>query len=117
MIFETGAVAAVPLKPKPVVFDIGGRRFRVDVLTRVANALVVAVTGTGSSGAGRLPYTRRELLIRIAMRMWSPYAEAILQEVSVGTTKKMLFFQIVDKRVKLCHLYNSVVIIVIVIFY
>ena len=89
MIFETGA--AVPLKPKPVVFDIGGRRFRVDVLTRVANALVVAVTGTGSSGAGRLPYTRRELLIRIAMRMWSPYAEAILQEVSGGTTKKMLF--------------------------
>ena len=81
--FETGAAAAVPLKPKPVVFDIGGRRFRVDVLTRVANALVVAVTGTGSSGAGRLPYTRRELLIRIAMRMWSPYAEAILQEVSV----------------------------------
>ena len=98
MIFETGAAAAVPLKPKPVVFDIGGRRFRVDVLTRVANALVVAVTGTGSSGAGRLPYTRRELLIRIAMRMWSPYAEAILQEVSGNYKKNCCFFQIVDKR-------------------
>ena len=74
------AAAPPPTRPKPVVFDIGGRRFRVDTLSRVAAALVVACTGTGT-GADRLPITRRELLVRIAMRMWSPYAEAILQEV------------------------------------
>ena len=84
---EAGATKAAaaaapppPTRPKPVVFDIGGRRFRVDTLSRVAAALVVACTGTGT-GADRLPITRRELLVRIAMRMWSPYAEAILQEV------------------------------------
>ena len=57
-----GSSVAVTNRPKPVVFDIGGRRFRVDVLTRVANALVVATTGTGT-GADRLPYTRREVRI------------------------------------------------------
>ena len=30
-------------KPKPVVFDIGGRRFRVDTLQNVADALVVSI--------------------------------------------------------------------------
>jgi hypothetical protein len=82
-------------KPKPVVFDIGGRRFRVDTLQNVADALVVACTGTGT-GADRLPYTRRELLVRVAMRLWSPYAEAILQEVDDRSASGKMDLRLVE---------------------
>ena len=79
----SNAVANVaPTKPKPVVFDIGGQRFRVDTLKAVADALVVATTEASmQTPGGGLPYTRRELLVKIALGLWSPYAEAMLSEL------------------------------------
>ena len=63
LIDSTGdATKAVSVgKPKPVVFDIGGQRFRVDTLKAVADALVVATTEASlNAPGGGLPYTRRD---------------------------------------------------------
>ena len=69
-------------KPKPVVFDIGGQRFRVDTLKDVAAALIVATTEASLlTPGGGLPFTRREVLMKIALGLWSPYAEAMLSEL------------------------------------
>ena len=51
--------------------------------TKHMPALVVATTEASlQTPGGGLPYTRRELLVKIALGLWSPYAEAMLSELN-----------------------------------